>query len=158
MADYNKLKKYIIVFLIIYFIGGLSTAALPAWKDKSITPFFSWFLFHKVPNNGQMASVRILEYNGDVFDPPLFFTQAEDVVADPRSQKARQLIHEFLKSIQLKQDKKSEEVRAIFEQNFLPSCIRYEVVALEFNPIERWKSGQYTVKTKKEFTTVCVTK
>lgn len=155
MKDLKSLKIFLISFLVVYFIVGLSTAALPAWKNKSITPFFSWFLFDKVPNKGQTSSVRILEYDGNVFEPPLLFTEAKNVVSEPRSQKARQVIQEFLRSIERNQSEEIESVRATFEQNFLPSCVRYEVVALEYNPIERWKSGQYTIKRSMEFNTLC---
>jgi hypothetical protein len=60
------LKRYIIAFLIIYFLGGLTTVVLPAWQDKSMIPFYSWFLFDNVPNERQMPALLILEYRGNI--------------------------------------------------------------------------------------------
>lgn len=155
--NYTLLKKLLIIFLVVYFIGGLATKALPAWKDKSIIPFYSWFLFDKVPNKDRTTSaVRIIEYRGDIFQPPLLFTEAEGVVTEPRSPKARDVIQNLARSIARSQEEQSRFLREAFEQNFLPSCVRYEVISLEYNPIERWKTGRYIVKSSKEFTTPCV--
>ena len=156
MADYNLLKKLIIAFLIIYFIGGLSTLALPAWKDKKLIPLYSWFLFDRVPSEKRVAHVvRILEYQGKILQPPLLFTEAKDVVAEPRSQKAREIIQELSLGIMQNQDEGNKELQKLFEQNFLPPCVRYEIASIEYNPIERWKSNQYEIKTSKEFATSC---
>ena len=156
MVDYNFLKKFIIAFLIIYFIGGLSTLALPAWKDKKLIPLYSWFLFDKVPSEKRTAHVvRILEYQGRILQPPLLFTEAQDVVAEPRSPKAREIIQELSLGIMRNRDEENKELQKLFEQNFLPPCVRYEIALIEYSPIARWKSDQYEIKTSKEFTTSC---
>ena len=99
--------------------------------------------------------MRILEYQGKILQPPLLFTEAKDVVAEPRSQKAREIIQELSLGIMQNQDGGNKELQKLFEQNFLPPCVRYEIASIEYNPIVRWKSNQYEIKTSKEFATSC---
>lgn len=157
MRNYTILKKFIIAFLVMYFIGGLFTEVLPAWRDKSMIPFYSWFLFDTVPNARQVPALRILEYRGNVLEPPPLFAEAQGLVDDPQSPKARELIGELSKSIMASQEEEGKRLRAFLEQSFLPPCVRYEVVLIEYDPIERWKTGHYTVQSnrRKQFITPC---
>lgn len=157
MKSYATLKKFILALFILYFIGGLATEILPAWRDKSMIPFYSWFLFDTVPNKKHIASLRILEYRGKVLEPPVLFVEAKGVVREPRSPKARELISELNKSIRQNQKEETGRLREFLEQSFLPRCIRYEIVLIKYDPIERWKTGFYTVQenSRKEFSTPC---
>lgn len=157
MGNYTILKTFVLAFFIVYFVGGLATEILPPWKDKSMIPFYSWFLFDKVPNERHIPSLRILEYEGNSVEPPLLFAEAKGVVKEPRSPKARELIGALGRSIWKNQEEESRRLREFLEQSFLPLCVRYEIVMIEYDPIERWKTGNYTVmqNSGKEFSTPC---
>ena len=157
MGNYTTLKKFILAFFILYFVGGLATEVFPAWQDKSMIPFYSWFLFDRVPNDRSTSALRILEYRGTIVEPPLLFQEAKGVVKEPRSPKARELISKMTKSIRKNQKEETGHLRESLEQSFLPGCLRYEIVMIKYDPIERWKTGHYTVEqnSKKEFRTPC---
>lgn len=153
---YESYKKILILFFVVYFVGGLMTAVLPPWKDKSVIPFFSWFLFDRVPPTKRLEYVaRVLEYQGKVLEQPPLFSEAKGIVMEPRSAKAREIIREFTLAILERNEKEENRLRRIFEQSFMPACVRYEMALIEYSPIERWKNGSYVVKKNKEFSIRC---
>ncbi len=153
--SYRILKNFIFTFLIFYFIAGLSTEILLPGRQKDIPPFFSWFLFNHIPQSqASQQAVRILEYQGKTFDPPVYFNQAYGVVEDPRSAKARELIRRLAGALLMEQKEESERLRRIFEQVYLPSSVRYDVVVVTYDPREQLLSGKSPhIRKLGEFTT-----
>jgi len=146
---------YIIALLIIYVVGGLATRALPAWSDKSIVPFYSWFFFVDVPEYVQQSALIIHEYDGEQLEGPILFQNALGIVDNPRSAKARELIQRLRKSLDDGDVETSRMLRKQLEDNFLPLCLGYRIATIAYNPIERWKHGTYEVLFEEEFNTSC---
>lgn len=151
--DYVRLKIFLILFLIFYFVAGLSTEIFLPGKEKNLPPFFSWFLFDRVPNDKNLTEykVRILEYNNKALNPPVFFDQAHGIIDNPQSPKMRILIQRLGQSMERKSEDESLRLRRLLEQVYLPQNLRYEIVIVTYDPILRFKTGQFEIKILGEF-------
>jgi hypothetical protein len=154
MTRYHLLRKFIFVLLVIYFVVGLSREFMlqTGGREKELIPFFSWFLFEKVPGNTRsQLAIRIVEYQGKKLDPPVLFEQADGIVDEPRSSKAKELIRRFGPEVMSGRAQEAERLRRILEQVYLPDNVRYELVMLQYNPVQRFEQGSYEVTTIKNF-------
>jgi len=141
--SYKLLKKVVIVFLAAYFSVGLLARFLSIGTER-FYPFFSWFLFTRVPPRIQTSfDLRIYEFEGKQFDPPIFFEKAGSVY-----KKNSRLMAEYRNLIQrlgtaAKQNRKDEitQLRRELEANFLSHPVIYDIVEIRYNIIEYWKSG-----------------
>jgi len=155
MTSYKNLERFIMSLLVIYVMVGFSTRLLPAWSDKSIIPFYSWFFFVDVPERVQLPALIILENNEIILEDPVFYQDAVGIVEQPRSPKVRELTTKLRKSLDENNKEDIMHFRSILEEGFLPGCIRYSVADIEYNPINRWRSREYMVVTSEEFSTTC---
>ena len=78
---YN-MDKFIIAFLIVYFVMGMATKVV---SEEALFPFFSWFLYAETPNMRYDYTVLIHEYDGRSFNPSVFINESLGMVADPHS-------------------------------------------------------------------------
>jgi hypothetical protein len=156
MGGYNKLKVLIFAFLVVYFVGGLSTEVFLKGKQKEFIPFFSWFLFDYVPNEKRVNkySVRISEYANKKINPPILYENAYGIVDTPQSPKARELILRLGKSLERGNKIESQRLRQLLEQIYLPRPVRYEIVIVTYQPLLRFESGEYETKKIAEFESI----
>ncbi|OGI62788.1 hypothetical protein A2818_00895 [Candidatus Nomurabacteria bacterium RIFCSPHIGHO2_01_FULL_40_12] len=155
MKEYKQLQKFIIGFLIFYFIAGLSTEVFLPGREKDIPMFFSWFLFSHTPDekSSSQYAVRILEFNDKTLNPPILFNEAYGIVDNPGSPKARALIRKLGPVTMMGTGRESEQLRKLFEQVYLPAPIRYELLFITYDPIQRFKTGEFiSIKKLGEFT------
>jgi hypothetical protein len=155
MEKYKQLQKFIVGFLVFYFVAGLSTEVILPGREKDVPFFFSWFLFSHTPNEkwSTQYTVRILEFDGKVIDPPVLFSEAYGIVEKPKSSKPRDLIRRFGSSTATGRDAESERLRRLFEQIYLPAPIRYELVIISYDPVKRYKTGEFeSIQKLGEFT------
>src|SRR3989338_3047370 len=155
MKEYKQLQKFIVIFLIFYFIAGLSTEVLLPGREKDIPMFFSWFLFDQTPNEKWSTeyAARILEFDGKIFNPPILFNEAYGIIDKPNSSKMRDLIRRLVSSTAMGALRESEQLRRLLEQIYLPAPIRYELVILSYDTIRRFQTGEFAdIKKLGEFT------
>lgn len=155
MEKYKQLQKFIIGFLVFYFIAGLSTEFFLDGREKDYLPFFSWFLFSHTPDEkSTQYTIRIIEFDGKTFNPPVFLNQAYGIVDQPNSPKLRELIRKLSASTLSGSTRESEQLRMLLEQIYLPEGpIRYELVMVTYNPIRRFEMGELeSVRQLGEFT------
>ena len=70
-------KILILLFLLLYFVAGLFARNAPG---AEVYPFFSWFLFTKVPSFTETEyTIRFLTHEEEVFTPPLLFKEASSL-------------------------------------------------------------------------------
>ena len=152
LADHIRLKKFIAMYLLFYFAAGLVARGI---SGQEIFPFFSWFLFDKVPNIKHKYMVRITNYKNEELKHPKFFSDAGGIVKDPHSVVADSLIGYFATSYIKKQDEvEGDKLRLLFEKNFLETDTDYELVRIKYNPLVRWKTGKIIeVKKLETFST-----
>lgn len=153
MKEYQRLKIALIAFLIFYFVAGLSTEIFLPEKEKNLPPFFSWFLFDRVPNQNALNqyTLRLLEYEGKKLTPPVFFNEAYGIIENPQSPKMRILIQSLGQSMERKSEDESLRLRKTLEQVYLPQNLRYEIVIVTYDPILRFKTGLLEIKVLGEF-------
>lgn len=145
MKEYNALKNFIFFLIIFYFISGLSTEIFLSNRQKDFPPFFSWFLFDRVPNAQEIRkfSVLILEVNGKKITPPVLFYDAKGIVAEPDSPKARELIKKLGYALQT--GAQDLRLQKLLEEAYLPENTKYEIVLVGYDPLLRYKSGNYKI-------------
>ena len=122
MKDYRRVRLLVLLLLGLYFIAGLTTKPV---TGREIFPFFPWFLFSEVPETKDIYDVRIYEYNGDSFDPPLYYSEAKNLVPKNPLPRVHNLIQTLGNSLGKNQIEESEKLRIFFELNYLPGKARY---------------------------------
>ena len=142
--SYGVLKKFIIIFLIVYFSAGMLARHLSKGPED-VYPFFSWFLFHRVPPRTQTGfSIRVHELDGRRFEPPIFFEEVGDMY-DKDSRSAREyqhLVRILGRSVKQNKTDEVERLREKLERNFLSHPATYEIVEVTYNPVDRWRTGR----------------
>lgn len=141
---YEALKKYLLLFLIIYFSTGL-LARYFSEGTEDVYPFFSWFLFSKVPSRIQTDfAIRIHQFGGKQFEPPIFLEKAEDIYDTTLYSTAEyhRLIQQLAMSAKQNRSEETEYFRSKLEKTFVAHPVVYEAVEIKYNPIDRWKRGQ----------------
>jgi hypothetical protein len=141
----RPMKIFIASVLCVYFLVGLSTFSLfRTGRDKNVTPFFHWFLFALVPNeNGETHyELRITAVHGSHLATPVLFSRAEGIIADPDSNRARDGIRRLAGALAAGDGAEAQVVRAQFEAAYLPPGISYDVVAITYRPLVRFRTGE----------------
>lgn len=142
---YHRLKVLVIGFLIAYFVVGIAARTVTA-GDEDTYPFFSWFLFSKVPSRIQSDyAIKIIEVDGKPLPQPTLLEKTSGIFNNSRSlaeyfQTARNL------GVSLKQKQLGQvnQIRTHLEKNlFSGRLVTYEVLEIRYNPIERYKSGKF---------------
>jgi hypothetical protein len=144
MNEYKRLKYFILGFLAFYLIAGYSTELMGHHYDKNIPPFFSWLLFTNVPleHYSTLRTLRILSTESKIFNPPLLYGEAYGVVPNPDSAKSRLTIMELADSLKNHHTTEINMLRTGLEENFLPRHTHYQVIELQYDPVEFYKSGK----------------
>jgi predicted DCC family thiol-disulfide oxidoreductase YuxK len=146
----NTFNLFIIGFIFLYFMVGTITGFLGV---KEIFPFFSWSLFSRVPNKTTSEyAVIVSTYNGMTVFPPRLFQEAKEIIHESESIIARRLIQDFGKAYQNMEIREADELRKLFEANFIKSPAKYRLIRMIHNPVERWKTGRYEIINMQEFT------
>lgn len=148
MAAYRNCRVWVTLFLVGYFVLGLSTLALP---HGEVFPCYSWFLFALVPGRESQYAVRLLEVRGQKLAEPVLFQDADDFVAEPHSVVARDLVQRFGVAVEKGQTEEQQRLRRLMEKNFLPTLCHYELVVMTYEPLTRWRTGHYDIRPLAEY-------
>lgn len=127
--------------LIFYFFGGLATKRI-----GEVFPVFHWALFASFSEEVTRYEVRVVEQDGQRFDPPLRLQETEEysqwMAASHDIYHTPKVIRYFGATYEAGREARAEELRAAFERNFLPGDeVRYQLVKLTYNPLERYRTG-----------------
>lgn len=136
------------MFLAAYFIGGILTLLNPG---QEVFPVYSWFLFALVPPSLPQYGLLLHDVNGRAVEPPRLYQEAEGFIAMPHDFTPYQLTQQLGAAIEGRQQRE-DRYREVLEKNWLPPATRYEVVRINADPIARWKSGHYDMRSLKIFT------
>ena len=153
--SYRSTKIFVALFLAVYFLAGLYTSNLP---NREAYPFFSWNLFSKVPQaNVREFALRIVEYKGQRFDPPIFLNEAKGMYSRARLHKYWGPINSLGRNIKSNNKEEIERFRRRVENIFYSHPVTYEIVRIRYNSVERWKTGRLQqVETIAVFTTQAI--
>ena len=148
MAAYRIWRRWVTLFLAGYFMLGVATLALPRGE---VFPLYSWFLFALVPGHESPYALRLQEVRGQKLDKPVLFQEAGDLVAEPHSVIARDLVQRLGAAVEKGRTDEQSRLRRVMEQNYLPTPCRYELVVMTYEPLTRWRTGQYEIRSLGEF-------
>ena len=140
----RNLQRLIVGFLCTYAVLGFSTFSLfTSDKDKSIPPFFHWFLFAYVPAEQHVEQFQVLitSVGGKKLSQPVVFDRAGTWVIDPRSNRARHLIWQIGKALDAGDSVEAETNRSLFENAYLRPQTTYEIQRVFYSPIPRLQTG-----------------
>jgi hypothetical protein len=144
MAAYRILRGWVALFLAGYFVLGLATAILP---QQEVFPVYSWFLFPLVPGQQTRYALRLLETPGQKFATPLLYQDAEGLVANPHSVTVDELVQQLGLAVKTGKTDEQQRLRQVLEKNHLPSQCQYELVTIVFDPLGRWRTKQYEIRS-----------
>lgn len=148
MAAYRIWRAWVALFLAGYFVMGLATLALPR---QEVFPCYSWFLFALVPGRESQYAVRLVDVRGQKLTEPVLFQDADNFVDEPHSVTARELIQRFGAAVEDRQTDEQLRLRRVLEKNYLPAPCRYELVVTTSEPLTRWRTGRYDIRSLAEY-------
>jgi hypothetical protein len=154
-AASRRLATFFSGAIALYLVIGLASLGR---SGHETFPFYSWFLFAKVPNGNDQFTIRLLSAQGKTFTPPLKFLNAKGYVEDRKSIIAHRVIENLGKALQAKDDEKIAIHRELLESNYLKADTVYEVVAESYHPVERLHTGKTKTETIAIFQTGSVAK
>ncbi len=149
MRCYLWKKWGFILFLVAVLVIGYAAIPLPG---NEIFPFYSWTMFSLVPAEQNGFAVFILEEGGNVLNPPLEFQQAGSRVGGQNSVVAYRDIQNMGKAYLAGDTQRFEELRQLFEKNYIHVGTRYQLMKMNYDPITRWKTGNRTLEPLQEWT------
>lgn len=155
MAAYRNCRAWVTLFLAGYFVLGLATLALPRGE---VFPCYSWFLFELVPGRESQYAVRLREVHGQKLAEPVLFQDAEDFVAEPHNVMMRDLVQQLGAEVEKGRMDEQVRLRRVMEKDYLPTPCRYELVVLTYEPLIRWRTGRYDVRSLAEYSSTMVTR
>lgn len=140
--SHNVFKIFLVALFLLYFLGSFYTSGT---LEGEAYPFFSWFVFTKVPPKFQEGyTIRILKYGDKQLHSPVSFEDAYDVymnrgIASPQY---NYMIRALGTSVENKDLREIKRHRHTLEATFLSQPVVYEVVKIKFSTLERWRTGQ----------------
>ncbi len=138
MKRYQIILKGVCIFLSLYFIGGLLSVLAPRHE---IFPVFSWFLFSITPNPDTKFALRLHEVAGKGLEQPRYYEKAEGIVNEPRSIKVYQMVQKLGKAEERDDRAEITRIRFMLEKNYVLTPCRYDLLAVTYDPVKRWKTG-----------------
>jgi hypothetical protein len=133
---------------MVQLVGGLGVLLAPG---QEVFPLYSWFLFPLTPNPGVRAELRLLEYKGRVYATPVSLESAREVVVTTQAPAVVRLARDLARAVAQKNEPETKRIREILEGNYLAGSGRYELVEIEYDPIQRLRSGAEQVRKVREF-------
>ncbi len=149
MAAYRIWRAWVALFLAGYFVLGLATLALPR---QEVFPCYSWFLFALVPGRESQYAVRLQEVRGQKLAEPVLFQDADNFVDEPHNVMVRDLVQQWGAAVENGRLDEQARLRRVMEKDYLPTPCRYELVVLTYEPLTRWRTGRYDVRSLEEYT------
>ncbi|MGO9528414.1 MAG: hypothetical protein ACLPT4_08505 [Verrucomicrobiia bacterium] len=149
MAAYRIWRAWVALFLAGYLVLGLATLALPR---QEVFPCYSWFLFALVPGREYQYAVRLQEVRGQKLGEPVLFQDADNFVDEPHNVMVRDLVQQWGAAVENGRLDEQARLRRVMEKDYLPTPCRYELVVLTCEPLTRWRTGRYDVRSLEEYT------
>lgn len=140
---YRWMQSGFAIFLCVYL-------AIAAWRESTpgqgeVFPIASWSLFSLVPNICNDFSLRLLDVNGKPLAPARFFEDSRSLFSAATDHAARVVIDRMGKAMEAGAAREAEDIRLRFDAEYLRKQahqVRYELVAREYDPLERWSTGK----------------
>lgn len=140
---FKRAKSAALIFIAAYFTVGIG-AHLTAKSTEDLYPFFSWFLFSRVPPRIQSEfEIRILEINDKNINPPVRLREDSEVFKSGGTSEKE--LHDISERLGRAALSKNEEDIALARRELeskLVKSISYEVSHIDFDILDRWQNGK----------------
>ncbi|HEV7504353.1 MAG TPA: hypothetical protein VGS07_05550 [Thermoanaerobaculia bacterium] len=136
----RRLRRRLALLVLVYFFAGVASQKLVRGVDE-IIPLFGWSLFSKVPNEASRYTLLIHRHKKQVLNPPVSFLHAPDTIVVGNRYVGRKVIQRLGRAIERHKTAEVEDLRRLFEENYLSGRVRYELVFERYNPMQKWKTG-----------------
>ena len=146
MGDYRgyRLRGLMLPpLLLVYCI--IAVAASPPNRTE-LFPFFSWSLFSRASSTRSDVALLIRSVDGEPLSEPRLFYEMADQFAAARTGDSRlsKLLDQLAYFVRRSDRSNIARLRAVVEGNFLRDAmsVDYDLVRIEYNPIDRYRSGE----------------
>ncbi len=150
MRKYQLIVIGVHFFLVFYLIGGLLSSLTP---KHEVFPVYCWFLFPLTPNPEIKFALLLHQVGGKTLDSPQYYEKASAIVDDPHSISVYKIVQQLGKAENRNNTSEIERLRLILEKNYIPLSSRYELVAVTYDPVDRWKTGNMLEKSVRTYST-----
>lgn len=136
----RRLELQLTALVAAVFLLGMVSAL----RDREIFPFASWFLFSRVPQTVTSYELRLVELDGQKFEPPRPLTKVPLFLRSPQSSTVRDLVQRLGRSVEAGRTNEVNDVLRIFRAHFHQQGGRgsLALVRLRYDPLHRWRTGE----------------
>lgn len=116
--------------------------------EREYYPFFSWFLFDRVPGGIQSEfALRTTLAGKTILYPPMILGEHMQSFLDNSIEPTEywNLINYTAWALLGNNNADAEKYRSMLEVNFTIRPLEYEIVRVTYNPIERWRQRTYII-------------
>lgn len=138
MLSYRRLCLLAAALLAVEFVAGLAGEIPPRHE---IFPFASWFLFAEVPHQTAEYDLEFRAVDDRPLAVPLRFSRAGGLVHQPHSIVAFQVIQQFGQALTRHNAADLPALRRQIDALCGPGRLRYDVVAIIYDPVPRYDTG-----------------
>ena len=131
------------VVLLLYILVLVENG--PRTQDERF-PFFNWSLFSSVPGpERESYGVRLVEVDGARLEEPVYYENAEGIIATSSSPDAFQLIQVMGKATEANRPGQAASARETLETRYMQgvTSARYELVSRTYDVLERFECECY---------------
>lgn len=139
MKRLRRLQLFVTTFLAAQLVVGYLGWLTPSHE---IFPFASWLLFSVVPDHVTDYDLVLRGSFREPQEPPRSFNRASNLVKGVHSVASYQLIQQLGEAVEARNSFQAESVRRQIEEQFYTSGVRYDLIRVTFQPVERWKTGR----------------
>ena len=136
--SYRRLRFVAVVLLAAEFVVGMGGWLTPRHE---VFPFASWFLFTLVPNHTTEYDLEFRAANDRPLDPPVRYSRAASLVAQPHGITAFNVIQALGASLEHHDPPETRALRAQVDALCGSSRLTYDVVRVTYDPVARYDTG-----------------
>jgi hypothetical protein len=156
MNGYCRLKTWLALFVAVCAVIGPTHSFLipsPSGDTSEIYPFFSWFLFYKVPPKRDQYEISVHQLAGHEFTPARDYQSLRETLPYAGSAVSYAVIQRMGKALKSGDEQAFEQLRAFFEEVMLPPPCTYDLTVISAAPLERYRNPGLPRKILRTFTT-----
>jgi hypothetical protein len=130
---------FVVAYVVIAYAGGST-------ERRQYFPVFNWSLFSSVESRPSVVELHVKRIGDQSFNPPVNYFELGSYFATARSRSPELPKNAGLLAAAAERGdtKRVEQLRRMIELQDLSGqgTVEYQLVRVEFDPIERWKTGR----------------
>lgn len=155
MNGYCRLKTWLALFVAACAVIGPTHSFLTASASgdtSEIYPFFSWFLFSKVPVKRDQYEIWVHRFANHDFTPAREYQSLGGTLPYAGSPVSYAVIQRMGEALKKGDEQAFEKLRVFFEEVMLPAPCTYDLTVISAAPLERYRNPDLPRKILRSFT------